>query len=94
MVSRYIYGYADRVIKFKFFSSLFRASQAAQAAAAAASQINAKLGITSQSPAGMDNGDGPSQMGGPPGMGPPMGMGGIATENFSVPDRMVGLSKC
>ena len=30
---------------------------------------------------------------GPPGMGPP-GMGMVATENFAVPDRMVGLSKC
>ena len=39
----------------------------------------------------MDNGDCLSQMGGTPGMGPPIGMGGIATENFSVPDRMVGL---
>jgi len=67
-----------------------RSSQAAQAAAAAASQINAKLGINNSNgnsnPPAMNNF-------GPPGVGPGPGLGGgmVTTENFSVPDRMVGL---
>ena len=51
---------------------------AAAAAAAAASQINAKLGLAGQQQA-------PPQM--------PPGMGMMATDNISVPDRMVGLGE-
>lgn len=79
-----------------------RASQAAQAAAAAASQINAKLGITSTQPPpqlpapsnlDMFSGTMPQpHMGGGGGGGPHAGgMGMVSTEDYSVPDRMVGL---
>lgn len=89
-----------------------RAQQAVQAAASAAAQINAKLGINNQqspNPPPLGGGGGPG-VAGPPGMGggPPRnnvmgggggggglgggaGMGMVTTENFSVPDRMVGL---
>jgi hypothetical protein len=69
-----------------------RSSQAAQAAAAAASQINAKLGLSATSPS--SNGNAPPMNNfGPPGTQGPPGMGMVSTENFAVPDRMVGLSK-
>lgn len=74
---------------FSVFNS--RASQASAAAAAAAAQINAKLGITG-------GGSPPSMM--PPQMQPQMGIGGmhgglglVKTEDYAVPDRMVGLSE-
>ena len=58
-------------------------SQAVQAAAAAASQLNQKLGTTNA--------------GGPPPLGqlggPHAGLGAVVNEDFRVPDRMVGLSK-
>ena len=64
-----------------------QAAAAAAQAAAAASQINAKLGITGSAQQVVQ------QM--------PMGMGGahsglglVTTETLTVPDRMVGLSKC
>ena len=81
-----------------------RAQQAVQAAASAAAQINAKLGITSNQsqPPPQIGGGGMGGMGGGPG-GPPGNMNGsngppgmsnmVVTENFGVPDRMVGLGK-
>lgn len=67
-----------------------RSSQAAQAAAQAASQINAKLGLSQNNE--------PREAFPPPmsspmaGGGPHAGMGGMVnTDNYSVPDRMVGL---
>ena len=73
-----------------------RAQQAVQAAANAAAQINAKLGINNQNQAPPQLGVPP--MGGMSGGGGGMGLGGglggmVHTENFSVPDRMVGLGK-
>ena len=54
-------------------------SSGLQAAAAAASQINQKLGTTSNAP--------------PPigGLGMHAGMGAVLNEEWQVPDRMVGL---
>lgn len=67
-----------------------RATQASQAAAAAAAQINAKLGLAAnpspappvpvQLPTGMAAGS----------FGAPAGMGMVTTEEYRVPDRMVG----
>jgi len=66
-------------------------SSAAQAAAAAASQINAKLGITSS--AGQPPAIGQPDIGMPQPHcgGPHAGLGMVTTEDYSVPDRMVGL---
>lgn len=63
---------------------LRRALQAAQAAAAAASQINAKLGIQSSGQASSPDS---ADLFGVPGMGPQ------TSETLYVPDRMVGLCK-
>jgi len=62
------------------------ASSAAQLAAAAASQINAKLGVASA---------GPAPVVGTPDMSALFGIpfGPAQTEIITVPDRMVGLSK-
>jgi far upstream element-binding protein len=61
-------------------------SQAASAAAAAAAQINQKLGMTpnptpAQPPLGLGVGS----------AGPHAGLGAVVNEEYSVPDRMVGL---
>lgn len=67
-------------------------TSAAQVAAAAASQINAKLGITS--PAGQPPAIGQPDLSGMPQPhlgGPHAGLGMVTTEDYSVPDRMVGL---
>jgi len=63
------------------------ASSAAQLAAAAASQINAKLGVGSAGPAPV--------VGTSPDISTLFGVpfGPAQTEMISVPDRMVGLSK-
>ena len=62
------------------------ASSAAQLAAAAASQINAKLGVASA---------GPAPVVGTPDVNALFGVpfGPAQTEIITVPDRMVGLSK-
>ncbi len=69
---------------FSFVLSFCRQS-AVQAAAAAASQINQKLG------AGNMNVQ-PPQV--PMGMGPHAGLGAVVNIEWCVPDKMVGLSKC
>ena len=61
----------------------YRSSEAAQAAAQAAAKINQQLGVPQNKPPMQSPPD--NQMGG--------GMGGmVVTEEFRVPDRMVGLS--
>lgn len=76
------------------WNGIFR-SQAAQAAASAAAQINAKLGLANNIPpnpmGNMGNMSNMSNMGGMPGMGG--GSGFTATEIIEVPDKMVGLGK-
>lgn len=59
----------------------YRNAEAAQAAAQAAARINQQLGVSSP-PGNMQQPN--SQMG---------GLGMVITEEFKVPDRMVGLSK-
>ncbi len=69
----------------EFKKSLFSCRQSAvQAAAAAASQINQKLG------AGNMNVQPPNV---PMGMGPHAGLGAVVNIEWCVPDKMVGLSK-
>ena len=81
----------DHVVMVFFVLCPIRSSQAAQAAAAAASQINAKLGLAGSTPT--SNTSAPSMNSSIGSSGPHAGLGMVTTENYQVPDRMVGLSK-
>ena len=69
-------------------ANIYRSIEAQQAAAAAAAKINQQLGV-SQGNKPMIPG-----MSSPPGPKPGMpGLGMVVTEDYAVPDKLVGLSK-
>ena len=61
---------------------MFVDSEAAQAAQEAAARINRQLGLNPSDPSMQ-----------PPKPGPMAGLGLVTTENYQVPDKMVGLSE-
>ena len=67
--------------------NICRSIEAQQAAAAAAAKINQQLGVSQNKPMipGMPSPPGPK-----PGM---PGLGMVVTEDYTVPDKLVGLSK-
>jgi len=71
----------DQILFYGF--SFSRNTEAAQAAAQAAARINQQLGVQAHQGDNMQQPQ--DQMG---------GLGMVITEEFKVPDRMVGLSKC
>ena len=80
-----------------FFIFLFRAREAAALAAAAASQINAKLGVSAATPppivAPQPNIQGTSGLADPREIAKILGFTVTTNETTTVPDKMVGYCK-